>query len=220
MNIPMNRRKFLKYAALLAAAETLPACAKDHESDKALKLEPKPEIVATPEEFAHPVPAAERNENALYVRYAVALDEKGEPVLKDGKPVVLRDKDNNPLIDGYTTPKVKLQGDKEPRSYEVLFEEPVTIDDIRTSRTNVRIAMDPNAAGPMALTTKNQAIEYRKALVIANAVKEQLVKQVLFKSPQSDTPPSYEIDVKAVEAYINRFTIFGSKPSSLMKPQP
>ncbi len=215
----ITRRQFIKNATILAAAATLPACAKDPATDEALQLKPKPEIIAMPEEIAHPLPLAERDENAIYIRYAVALDDKGEPVLKDGKPVVLRDADNNPLIDGYTTPKVKLQGDEDPRTYEILFETPVTMDDIKKGSRNVKVAMDPRLASPLALTTKNDVLEYRKIILLAKAVNQQLAQQKSAKMP-TDTPSSYKIDVKAVEASIKRFTILSGKPSSQIKPQP
>ncbi len=209
MTIPFNRRQFIQYAALLTAAATLPACAKDPETDEALTLKPKPEIIAIPEELAAPAATIEKDENALYVRFAVALDEKGEPVIKNGKPVVLRDKDNNPMIDGYTTPMIKLQGDEDPRPYEVSFEKPVTLNDLKSGNPAVKVAMDPNTGSPIALATKNEAIEFRKKQMVA-AINQQLAQRIKESPFQGNEKQNYKIDVKVIEEAINKFTLLRS----------
>lgn len=218
MRHPINRRQFIKYAALLTAAATLPACAQDPATDEALKIEPKPEIIALPEEFEAPDSTIEKNKNALYVRFSVALDEKGDPIMKDDKPVVLRDKDNNPMIDGYTTPLIKLQGDEEPRTYEISFKNPITLNDLKSGSPAIKIAMDPNTGRPITLATKNEVIEFRKQQMIA-AINQQLAQQIKGTPFQGNEEQGYKIDVTAIEAAINKFTLLQEAAPPAIKAQ-
>lgn len=120
----MTRRSFLSVGARLlggvAATSVLSSCA-----GKALPVtDEKDKELAWPEGKSAPDYLKQKPAHGLIPRYARS---------QDGKKI-LTTKDGEPLLQGLSTPPIKLKGDTEYRVYETIFEKPVTLKELEGTK--------------------------------------------------------------------------------------